>query len=166
MDEYAEEKVPRPATFLDRRRWDPRTRTMVAEPLRERIPIYLKLFVGGLVAVGAVALIIYWLSSARLEHAFGFGLIFTGVAMLLVGGARGGGYSNIGIGAVEAIVGGRNRSQEDATDDAELRHGNVMKRRDPMARLRRGLRPPPNPSAFWSVVAGLLYIAIGVPFTL
>jgi hypothetical protein len=82
-----------------------------------------------------------------------------------VSGARGGGYGNIGIGAVEAVVGGRNRAGDDLEHDNEIRRGQTMKRRDPMDRLRKGLRPPPNPSAFWQAVAGFLYIALGVPFT-
>jgi len=152
--------------FLDRRRFDRRTGEFVADPLRERFPVYAKAFVIGLGAVLALALVIYWLSSARLEHSFGYTAIGTGTVLLLAGGARGGGYSNLSVGAVEALVGGRNRTDDDVEGDAELRHGRVMKRRDPMERLRKGLRPPPNPTAFWLAIAGALYIACGVPFTL
>ena len=50
--------------------------------------------------------------------------------------------------------------------DEELRRGEVMKKRDPMARLRRGLRPQANPTAFWQVIAGFVYIGIGVGLSL
>jgi hypothetical protein len=154
-----EDEVQPPRTFMERRRWDPRDREYVAGPLSERMPDYIKEFARGAAIIVAVGLGIFLISSARLEHAIGYTAIAAGTAMLLVGGARGGGYSNIGIGAVEALVGRRNRQGDGPEEDADLRH-------DPMARLRRGLRPPPNPSAFWTTIAGFLYIALGVPFTL
>jgi undecaprenyl pyrophosphate phosphatase UppP len=36
------------------------------------------------------------------------------------------------------------------------------KRVDPMDRLRKGLRPEANARAFWQVIGGVLYIAIGI----
>ncbi len=83
-----------------------------------------------------------------------------------MGGARGGGYSNLGLGAIEAVVGGRNRSDDDYGGDDDLRRGRVMKRRDPMERLRRGLRPEKNPTAFWQIIAGFGYIAAGMVLAL
>lgn len=165
MDD-SESGVQPPKTFLDRRRWDRTNREYVAEPLSERIPVYLKLFAMGLGAIVVMGLVVFLVSSARLEHAIGYTSIAAGTVMLLAGGARGGGFTNIGVGAVEAVVGGRNRTGDDPEEDSDIRHGRVMKRRDPMARLKKGLRPPPNPSAFWTTIAGFVYIAIGVPFTL
>lgn len=158
--------APGPRTFLERRRWDTRNKAWVAEPLRERIPVYIKVFLLGLGAIGVVALVVFVASSARFAHAFGYSSLAAGTLYLLVGGARGGGYANIAVGAAGALVGARNTQEDDVEHDAEVRHGKVMKRRDPMERLRRGLRPPPNPTAFWGAVAGFLYIAIGIPFTL
>jgi hypothetical protein len=152
--------------FLDRRRFDRRTGEFIADPLRERLPIYVKSFLMGAAATVAVALVVFWLSSARIEHAVGYSFILVGTLLLLVGGARGGGYSNLSIGAVEALIGGRNRSQDDLETDEDLRRGKVMERRDPMERLRKGLRPPPNPVAFWLAIAGLLYLAIGAAIIL
>lgn len=154
-----------PTTFLDRRRWDRTRKVYVAEPLRERFPVYLRVFAIGCGAILVGAAVIFWLSSLRWEHAIGYTAISAGTILLLFGGARGGGYSNIAVGAAGVLVGGRNTTAEDEVEDAEVRHGNVMKRRDPMDRLRRGLRPPPNPSAFWTTIAGFLYIALGLPFT-
>lgn len=146
-------------------RRDRRTgRLVVAEPLRERFPNYLKLFGIGLGVIGLVAVVVTLVTDTPPGQSFGYSAVFTGLLLLLVGGARGGGYTNLGVGAVEAVVGGRNRMDDDPVSDEELRRGNVMKRRDPMARLRRGLRPPPNPTAFWQSVAGFAYIAIGLPF--
>ena len=156
----------RELNFLDRRRYDRRTGQFVAEPLSERFGVYVKLFLIGCAFIGLVALIVVWLSSARLEHAIGYTAILVGTLLLLMGGSKGGGYSNLSVGAVEALIGGRNRAGDDPEEDADIRHGNVMKRRDPMERLRKGLRPPPNPTAFWFAVAGLLYVAIGFPFTI
>jgi hypothetical protein len=97
-----------------------------------------------------------------LPAAAGLSMIGLGTLLLLVGGARGGGYTNMGLGAIEALAGGRNRSQDDFEGDPELRRGRLVERRDPMERLRRGLRPRANPSAFWQSVAGLLYLGVGV----
>lgn len=158
---------PRPKTFLERRRYDSRNREFVTEePLRERFPTYLKVFALGLAVILVIAGVVMIFGSAGFDSAFGYTAIFFGTFLLLVGGARGGGYSNLGVGAVEALVGGRNRVDEDPETDDATRRGMPTGRRDPMARLRRGLRPPPNPSAFWQTIAGFAYIALGVPFTL
>lgn len=154
-------------TFMERRRYDTRRREFVtSDPLRERFPVYIKTFLLGLAVIGVVAAGVVLFTDTRPGHAFGFTAIFMGTLLLLIGGAKGGGYSNIGLGAVEALVGGRNRVDDDPETDEGMRRGEVLPRRDPMARLRRGLRPPPNPSAFWQTIAGFLYIAMGVPFTL
>jgi len=97
-----------------------------------------------------------------LPAAAGYVSIILGTVLLLAGGARGGGYTNMGIGAIEALVGGRNRSHDDFEGDAEARRGRIMKRRDPMERLRKGLRPAANPTAFWQSVAGFAYIGAGL----
>lgn len=152
--------------FSERVRFDSKTGELVEESsLRARFPDYLKAFGLGLAVTGSLGVIIGLLSSMSVENAVGYVWIFSGTFLLLVGGARGGGYTNLSIGAMEAVVGGRNRSDDDFEGDAELRQGRVMKRRDPMARLRRGLRPPPNPTAFWQTIAGFLLIGLGLPFT-
>lgn len=165
----------------------------VIEPLRDRIPVYARLFTIGLlacVAVGATGWVFLglparvgrevalpllravfgpeaadgaaWGALGGVLSAAGYAGILFGTVLLLTGGARGGGYTNLGVGAIEALVGGRNRSQDDFEGDAEARHGRVMKRRDPMERLRKGLRPRANPTAFWQSVAGFAYLALGL----
>ena len=54
--------------------------------------------------------------------------------------------------------GGR-RVDEEEQEYQERRAG---KRQDPMERLQKGLRPEANPRAFWQVVGGVLYIAVGI----
>lgn len=152
--------------FSERVRTDRKTGELVEElSLRERFPDYLKAFSLGLAVTGAFGVFLWLVTSLRFEHAIGFTWIFTGVFLLLVGGARGGGYTNLSLGAAEALVGGRNRTDDDYEGDADLRQGTAMKRRDPMDRLRRGLRPPPNPTAFWQIIAGFLFAALGLPLT-
>lgn len=136
------------------------------EPLSERMPGYLVAFGIGVGAAALVGLIVWLAASIRVADAMGYSFLGLGTLLLLVGGTRGGGYSNLGIGAVEAVFGGRNRSQDDYVSDEALRRGDVMKKRDPMARLRRGLRPQANPTAFWQVMGGFLYIGIGLLLTL
>jgi hypothetical protein len=151
---------------MERLRVDRKTGQLVeSESLRERFPVYLKVFALGAAAFAGVGLLIAGMSSMGLERAVGYAFISGGTLLLLVGGARGGGYSNMSVGAFEALVGGRNRSDDDYEEDADLRHGRTMKKRDPMARLRAGLRPGPNPAAFWQTIAGFVYIAMGLPLT-
>lgn len=150
----------------ERLRIDAKTGQLVEElSLRERFPDYLKAFSLGVAVTFVIGLVLWLVSSLRFEHAIGYTWIFSGVMLLLVGGARGGGYTNLSLGAAEALVGGRNRMDDDYEEDADLRHGRSMKRRDPMARLRKGLRPPPNPTAFWQIIAGFLLIGMGLPLT-
>lgn len=153
--------------FSERIRTDAKTGELVEElPLRERFPDYLKAFALGVGATTLFGMVLWQLTTLTFEHAIGYSWLFTGVVLWLVGGARGGGYTNMSLGAAEALVGGRNRMDDEYEDDDDLRRGKSMKRRDPMARLRKGLRPPPNPTAFWQIVAGALFIAFGLALTL
>jgi hypothetical protein len=154
-----------PNGFMARWHRDPRGYNSDLEPLRERLPVYLKVFavVAGILVVVGLAAVVFF--GAEMLPAIGYSFIAGGTLMMLAGGARGGGYSNIGLGAVEAVVTGRNRTEDDYQEDDDLRRGKAMKRKDPMDRLRRGLRPPANPSAFWQVLGGLALAAAGLPLT-
>jgi hypothetical protein len=153
--------------FSERIRTDARTGDLVEDlSLRERLPDYLKAFGAGLGITVAIGLVLWLVTSFTFEHAIGYTWLFTGVLLWLIGGARGGGYTNLSVGAAEALVGGRNRTDDDLDDDDDLRYGKTVKRRDPMSRLRKGLRPPPNPTAFWQIVAGGVFIALGLILTL
>lgn len=135
------------------------------EPLSERFPGYLAAFgIGGAAAI-VVGLVVFAATSVSFVSSVGYSFIGLGTLLLLVGGASGGGYANLGMGAVDALVGGRNRSDDDFSD-SEARRGRINRRRDPMERLRKGLRPPANPTAFWQTIAGFAYIAAGAAFTL
>lgn len=133
----------------------------VAElPLRERLPEYLATFGVGLLAAAVLGAVIGGVSSADLTSAVGYTILGLGVVYLLAGGASGGGYTNMALGATGSLFGGRGRLDEDV-DDPDVRRGAIPKT-DPMERLRRGLRPQANPRAFWQVIGGFTYIAIGV----
>ena len=140
--------------------------SLAPEPLAERMPGYLVGFAVGAAVASLVGVVVWLATSARFSDALGYPFIALGTLLLLIGGAQGGGYSNLGIGAVEALIGGRNRVHDDYESDEELRRGKVMKKRDPMARLRRGLRPQANPAAFWQVIGGFVYVLIGVGLSL
>jgi hypothetical protein len=135
-------------------------------PLRERMPVYLRLFAVGLAGGGVVGVLAGLLAGTGPVLGIGYTLIAIGTLLLLIGGARGGGYSNLGLGAVEALVHGRNRTDDDYVHNEALRRGAVNQRRDPMERLRKGLRPPANPTAFWQTIAGLVYVGVGAGLTL
>jgi hypothetical protein len=136
------------------------------EPLRERFPVYLKVFgivVLVLTILGLGASVFF---GVEMPDGVGYAFILGGTVMMLSGGARGGGYSNIGIGAIEAVATGRSRVDDDYVEDEDLRRGQTMKRKDPMERLRRGLRPPANPAAFWQAIGGVALAAMGLPLTI
>lgn len=127
-------------------------------PLRDRIPEYLTVFAVGLVASVGVGLLIGFIFGQGIWNGVGYTIVMFGVVMLLAGGASGGGYTNLGAGAIGAAFGGR-RTDEENPEHQERRTG---QHHDPMERLRKGLRPEANPRAFWQVIAGVLYIAIGI----
>ncbi len=127
-------------------------------PLRDRIPEYVTVFAVGLGASAGVGLLIGLIFGESIWSSVGYTIVVFGIVMLLAGGATGGGYTHLGAGAIGAAFGGR-RVDEEEQEHQERRTG---QRRDPMERLRKGLRPEANPRAFWQVVAGALYIAIGI----
>jgi hypothetical protein len=131
-----------------------------AEPLSERLPHYLVSFGIALVLAAAIGAVISLFTDASASTGAGYGLIGLGVLMMLAGGASGGGYANMGVGAVGALFGGQRRHDDDV-DDPDVRMGGSGKR-DPMERLRKGLRPEANPSAFWQVIGGIAAVAGGV----
>lgn len=127
-------------------------------PLRDRIPEYAIVFAVGLGASAGVGLMIGLIFGESIWSSVGYTIVVFGIVMLLAGGATGGGYTHLGAGAIGAAFGGR-RVDEEEQEHQERRTG---QRRDPMERLRKGLRPEANPRAFWQVIAGALYIAIGI----
>ena len=132
----------------------------VTLPLRDRIPEYLTIFGLGWLAVVLLGLAIGAVSDASLGEGMAYVAMGYGVVLLLAGGASGGGYTNLGMGAAGAVLGSGQR-QDDDFDDPEIRRG-TTKRVNPRDRLRRGLRPEKNPRAFWQVIAGFTYLAGGV----
>jgi hypothetical protein len=139
---------------------DPSPVEHVELPLRERIPEYLAVFGVGLGVAALIGALIGALSAASMVDAVGYTIVMLGVVFLLAGGAGGGGYTNMSMGAIGSLFGGRGRIDENV-DDAEARRGG-RPNMDPRERLRRGLRPEANPRAFWQVIGGFAYIAIGV----
>jgi hypothetical protein len=143
--------------------------------LRERMPDYLAVFgIGvavGLVVGGAIGLF----SSADAGPAIGYTLMLVGTGFLLAGGLRGSGFYAGGFGTVfsgsdeehRATLGDPAVDESVALERARSRGadgGAAGGRRkvDPADRIRRRLALGPNPRAFWSVVAGFSYIALGI----
>ena len=129
------------------------------DPLRERLPIYARLFGIGLAAAVGIGLAVGAFTAAGVWPAIAYTLVAVAVLLLMAGGASGGGYTNLGAGAFSNMFGGRREIE--GVDDLDL----VKNRKTSLNledRLARGLRPGPNPQAFWQVVAGFLYLAIAV----
>ncbi|MEA2001998.1 MAG: hypothetical protein U9N84_08970 [Actinomycetota bacterium] len=129
-------------------------------PLRDRLGDYVATFAIGWLAVVVVGLGIGAFSTASLVEGIAYAAVAYGVVLLLSGGATGGGYTSLGIGAAGAVLGSRHRHDDDF-EDPEVRRGRV-KSSDPRDRLRKGLRPEKNPRAFWQVMAGFAYLAGGI----
>ncbi|MEN8238500.1 MAG: hypothetical protein ABFR53_04775 [Actinomycetota bacterium] len=127
--------------------------------LRDRMPDYLATFGIGLAVTFAIGIGIWLISDIRLSSTIGYTTILYGVVFLLAGGASGGGYVNLGVGAVGSMFGGRRL--DDSEPGTESPDQN-RKRMDASERLAKGLRPEANPRAFWQVVGGLTYIVIGL----
>jgi len=132
-------------------------------PLRERLPGYLAAFGIGLAAGAAVGVIVWLATSARLSDAIGYTYSALGAVLLLVGGVRGSGYSGRGATGRGAVGRGLGAAGEAA---GPLDQRGDATRLDPVERRRRRLMAPPNPAAFWQVVAGCAYLAIGVLLTM
>ena len=134
---------------------------IIDDPLSERLPRYLAAFSVMVVAAVIVGLLIAAFSSVEPASGVGYGMVFLGVGMMAVGGTQGGGYANLGVGAVGMLFGSR-RHDEDFSD-ADVRRGRGG-RVDARERLRQGLRPEANPAAFWLVIGGLVAIGAGIGF--
>lgn len=125
----------------------------------DRLPDYLAVFLFGVLGSTVVGFVISLIWSVSVAEAIGYTMVFYGVLLLLAGGATGGGYTSLGVGAAGALFGARR------TDEASDEIGNTWSdtaKKTPRDRLREGLRPEANPRAFWQVFAGFLYIALGV----
>ncbi len=131
-----------------------------AEPLAERLPRYAVYFTVGAVALAGIGLVWGLATDSAILDTVSWAQMLGGVVLLLAGGASGGGYANLGLGAFGSLFGTGDRYDENFEDDAS-RWGR-RRRIDPRERLRKGLRPGPNPTAFWQVVAGFAYIGTGV----
>ena len=128
-------------------------------PLRDRMPDYLATFGIGLVVTFAIGILIWLISDIGLSSTIGYTTILYGVVFLLAGGATGGGYVNLGVGAVGSMFGGR---RLDGSEPGLESQGQNRKKMDSSERLAKGLRPEANARAYWQVMGGLLYIAIGL----
>ena len=127
--------------------------------LRDRMPDYLATFGIGLAVTFAIGIVIWLISDIGLSSTIGYTTILYGVVFLLAGGATGGGYVNLGVGAVGSMFGGRRLDDSETGLDGQ---GDNHKGADSRGRLKKGLRPEANSRAFWQVIGGALYIAIGL----
>ena len=117
--------------------------------LADRMPDYLVTFGLGLGATIVIGFVIWAISDVSLASGVGYTIILYGVILLLAGGATGGGYTNLSVGAVGAMFGTRRTDEEQEELDQAWGKGTRM---DAQERLRRGLRPEANPRAFWQVI--------------
>lgn len=124
-------------------------------PLSERMPDYLVTFGVGLLACAGIGVVVWLISDIALASTVGYTMILYGVVLLLAGGSAGGGYTNLGMGAMGALFGTRRVDEPQPEADSSFKV-------TPQERLQKGLRPEANPRAFWQVVGGVLYVGIGL----
>ena len=129
-------------------------------PLRDRMPDYLATFGLLWLAIVATGLGLALFTAASAVEGIAYIALAVALGLMLAGGATGGGYTSLGLGAAGAMLGGRQRHDEDY-EDADVRRGR-LKRVNTEERLRRGLRPEKNPRAFWQVVAGLITFVVAM----
>jgi len=127
--------------------------------LRDRLPDYLATFGIGLAVTVAIGTAIWLISDIKISSTIGYTTILYGVVFLLAGGASGGGYVNLGAGAVGSMFGGRPLDDPGPGFDGPDQN---RKRTEASDRLAKGLRPEANSRAFWQVVGGIAYVAIGL----
>ena len=120
--------------------------------LRARLPEYVAVFGVGLAAASGVGLMVALLFGPAVASAVGYSIVLLGVALVFGGGAAGGGLASYGLG--EGVM----RRTYAQGSEREYQHTSV----DPVERIRRSMRPRANPSAFWQVVGGVLYIVVGL----
>ena len=131
------------------------------------MPGYLMAFGLGLALTAVIGLIWSAATRATLVEGIAYTWQTWGVVMLLVGGATGGGFTNISLGSAGTLFGGRTMDIDELRAAQDSGHTGVSVgrlRRDPMDRLKQRLRPEANPMAFWQVVGGVAYIAVGIAF--
>lgn len=116
-----------------------------ALPLRVRMPEYVALFGVGFIAVAMVGALIGLIFDVSTGTAVGYTLFAFGLFCLLGGGAGGGEYKALGLGQ------GAGRVKHIIDEDPNV-----------LEDLRSARRPGRNPAAFWMVIAGFLYGAIGL----
>ena len=154
--------------MTDPRKFDAEGAALVAAPLslQERLVAYAKVFALGLGAIIAAGTVAGILTPSTVRVAIGYTAVIVDAVMVLAGGANGGGYANLGFGLIDRMADAakRDRAEPEQPTGRLSRKYNVedaRPRRDPMERLRKGLRPEKNPTAFWTVVGGFAYVVIG-----
>lgn len=126
-------------------------------PLRERLPEYVAVFVVGIAVAGAGGLLVGALSRVAMAAAVGYSIMILGVAVLFAGGVTGGGYSGLRMEYVARRMVLHGMGREPGRPAREYPAG-----LDPVEQIRGSMRPKANPAAFWQVIGGVLYIAVGL----
>ena len=119
-----------------------------ALPLRSRLPEYVALFGVGLVGATSIGWLVGLMFGLPMAQAVGYTVFAFGLFCLLGGGAAGGEYKALGIGQ------GVGRVKHAIDEDPNV-----------LEDLRRARRPGRNPAAFWMIIAGAVYTAIGMLIT-
>lgn len=158
---------------------DPSATTFDDLALSERFREYLVVFAIGLGIAVVVGTIIGILASPSIPASIAYMIMMVGVFFLLAGGLSGSGFNAGGFGGLFTATADEDERMRDRERDSaeaasqraagrgydpgsgdESRRG--RRRRDPSAAVQRRLNAGPNPRAFWGVVAGFVYVLLGV----
>ncbi len=121
----------------------------------ERLPDYLVTFGVGILGSVAVGVAVWLISDIALASTVGYTMILYGVVLMLAGGSSGGGYTNLGMGAMGSLFGTRRADEPQPEANSSFKV-------TPQERLAKGLRPEANPRAFWQVIGGVIYVGFGL----
>lgn len=112
-----------------------------------------------------MGLVIGLATSARLVDALGYTYSALGALLLLVGGIRGSGYGQAATRAGASAAGEPGRAREGEAPALPGAGAAATGKLDALERRRRRLLAPPDPAAFWQVVAGCVYFGLGLLLT-
>ncbi len=134
----------------------PHRRPPPGGPLRGRLPRYAAMFSLGVAAAAVAGAAWAAVTDASFAEGFAWSSWVIGVGLLLLGGLSGGGYIASSSGEHGVHYG---RRHEGGLNSAGAE---IDRARDLRDRLAAGLRPARNPDAFWQVVGGIGFVALGL----
>jgi len=127
-------------------------------PLRKRMPGYLASFGVGLAVTVVIGLVVWAVTDVSLVSSVANTIFFYGIALFLIGGVSGGGFTNRSARTTNSIDDVR---RSDHASDGGMPSSAARHPRNHEHMPRSG-GSDAGPKALWQVLGGGLYVAIGL----